>query len=380
MRIAVVGAGVVGLAVAREIALRGHETYALEATAHPGSGVTSRNSEVIHAGLYYPPGSLKARLCVEGSRLLYDYAARTGVAHRACGKLVVAADESEREPLEAIYRNALDCGVSGLELIDGAEARRLEPAVRCVAAIASSPTGIVDVAGYVRSLRRDFERAGGEVALRATVRSAKRRADGYSLGVDVDGRADLFDCDAVVNCGGLAADLIARLPLDEEAPDLPSQRFVRGAYVRVTWPRNAPNRPTRLVYPLPFKKGPGLGIHLTLDLAGGLRLGPDAEPLPDRLEDYAVPESVVPRFEAACRRYLDFPEKAAFSPDYAGIRPVRDDASGSRDFYIAEESGRGLRGWVNLLGIESPGLTAALAIARHVANLVGGRESEIANG
>jgi L-2-hydroxyglutarate oxidase LhgO len=374
VRIAVVGAGAVGLAVARELALLGHETYALERTAHPGAGVTSRNSEVVHAGLYYPPHSLKARLCVEGSRMLYDYLARAGVGHRVCGKLVVAADETEVPELEAIYRNALACGVEGLEMLDGAEVRRLEPAVRCVAGLASRATGILDSAGYVRALRRDFERAGGSLALRAEVREAERSGAGYRLVVDVDGLAESFECDAVVNAAGLRADRVARLPLGEPPSDLPLHRYVRGSYVRVRWPAGAASAPRRLVYPLPNRNAPGLGIHLTVDLDGGLRLGPDAEDMDEAVEDYAVPEDAASRFEAAGRRYLDFPEGVAFTPDFAGIRPVRTDPSGSRDFYVGEERGRGLPGWVNLIGIESPGLTASLAIGRRVAAFFEGGE------
>jgi L-2-hydroxyglutarate oxidase LhgO len=379
MRIAVIGAGAVGLSVARELGLRGHEIYALEQTGHPGSGITSRNSEVIHAGLYYTPGSLKARLCIEGRKLLYDYATRSGVDHRACGKLVVATTDEEIPALEAIHQNALASGAEDLEMIDGPTARRLEPSVRCVAALASNGTGIVDASGYVRALRRDLERAGGTLALHAAVRGAEAISGGFRLVVDVDGEVEPFECDAVVNAAGLEADRVARLPLGEEPPDLPSHRFVKGNYVRVWWP-SSQLPPRRLVYPLPNHNAPGLGIHLTVDLAGGLRLGPDTEDLGERVEDYAVRDEVAPRFEAAGRRYLEFPDGVSFTPDFAGIRPVRRDPSGSRDFYIAEESGRGLPGWVNCIGIESPGLTASPAIARYVAGLFEGREPEIGVG
>ena len=367
MRVVVIGAGAVGLAVARELAVGGHEVFVLEAASHPGAGTTSRNSEVVHAGLYYRPGSLKARLCVEGRRLLYEYLERNFVGFRKCGKLVVAAEAGEVAALEAVAANAAACGAEGLELLAGEEVRRRQPAVRCVAALWSPETGIMDSAGFVRALRADLERAEGTLVLHARVCGAERRAERYQLAVEIGGERELFDCDLVVNSAGLEADRVARMPLAEEPTDLPSHRYVRGSYVRVWWPRGAIEPPDCLVYPLPNFHGTGLGIHLTLDLSGGLRLGPDTEELPERLEDYAISDSIVPRFEAAARRYLDLPAGVSFSPDFAGIRPVRSGAAPFRDFYIAEESGRGLPRWVNLLGIESPGLTASLAIGDVVA-------------
>jgi L-2-hydroxyglutarate oxidase LhgO len=360
MRVVIIGAGAVGLATGRELAAAGHETFVLEAAAQPGTGVTSRNSEVIHAGLYYPPSSLKARLCVEGRRMVYEYLERKGEGVRRCGKLVVASDAAEIPRLEALHANAVRCGVEGLELVDAAEVRRRQPAVRAAAALWSPETGILDAHGLVRALRGDLERAGGTLVTNARVRGAERTASGYRLDVEIGGEREPFACDAVVNAAGLAADLVARLP---GGGDPPSQRFVRGSYARLRWPRGAVAPPSCLVYPLPNHDRPGLGIHLTIDLAGGLRLGPDAEDLEGRAEEYPVPGDVVSRFEAAARRYLDLPDGAELTPDYAGIRPVR---VGDRDFHIAED----LPGWVNCIGIESPGLTAALAIGRYVAALI----------
>jgi L-2-hydroxyglutarate oxidase LhgO len=361
-RVAVVGAGAVGLAAARELASRGLEVFALEAVARPGSGVTSRNSEVIHAGLYYAPGSLKARLCVEGRDRLYDYLARRGEGVRRCGKLVVAAEPSEVAALEALAANAAECGVEEVEMLGGAEARRRQPAVRGVAALWSPLTGILDAHGLVRALRADFERAGGTLVTHAAVRGAERGESGYRLLVEIAGERERFECDVVVNAAGLASDLVARMPFDAAPAALPSHRFVKGSYASLRWPRSATAPPDCLVYPLP-NRDLRLGIHLRIDLAGGLGLGPDAEELPDRTEDYTVTDAILPRFEAAARRYLDLPEGAELAPDYAGIRPVRTD---SRDFYVAED----LPGWVNLIGIDSPGLTASLALGRYVADLL----------
>lgn len=372
IRVTVVGAGAIGLAAARELALDGHEVFVLERASHPGAGITSRNSEVLHAGLYYAPESLKARTCIDGRRMLLSYLASRGVGMRLCGKFVVAVDPGEVPQLEALHANAVASGAEDLCIVDGADVRRAQPAVRALAAIWSPGTGILDSAGYVRALRADLERAGGVLVLHATVCDAVLRTEGgYTLTVDIGGDRETFECDAVVNAAGLQADVLARMPLLGEGGDVPSHRYVRGSYARLWWPRDAVRAPDCLVYPLPDPSGTGLGIHLTVDLAGGVRLGPDTEPLVAPIEDYAVSDAIVPRFEAAARRYLDLPAGSTLTEEYAGIRPVRSDASGSRDFYVAEESTRGLPGWVNCLGIESPGLTASPAIGRLVASLIG---------
>ncbi len=365
MRVAVIGAGAVGLACAREIAMRGAEVYVLEAGSRPGAGVTSRNSEVIHAGLYYPPESLKTRLCVEGRELMYGFLAEKGEGVRRCGKLVVASDESEVPALEALARNARACGVGDVEILAPNEVIRRQPSVRCVAALWSPSTGILDAHGLVRALRGDLERAGGSLVLEAEVVGAACRPKEIAIDVARGGQREALSCDVVVNAAGLACDLVARLPHGGAVPDdLPSIRFVKGSYARLSWPRDADPPPSCLVYPLPFHDRPGLGIHLTIDLAGGLRLGPDSEALAGRVEDYSVAEDVVDRFAEAARRYLALPHGVELTPDYAGIRPVRTDV---REFHIRED----LPGWVNLIGIDSPGLTASLAIGRYVAELLG---------
>lgn len=367
MRIGVIGAGAVGLACARSLQSSGHDVWVLEAASQPGTGITGRNSEVLHAGLYYPPGSRKAGLCVEGADLLFDYLSGRGAGVRRCGKLVMAADPTELRRLEALHDNARACGVRGVELLDPSQVARREPVVRCAGALWSPRTGILDTAALVRALRADFESTGGTLVTRAAVTAAEARPGGYRLVVSDD---NSLECDGVVNAAGLEADRVALLPGPDPARGLPSHVYDKGSYVRVHWPKSAPPPPRCLVYPLPNLASPGLGVHLTIDLGGGLRLGPDSERLPDRVEDYAVDEAKVEAFGSAARSFLALPDGVELTPDFAGIRPTRADGDGFRDFYIAEESARGLPRWVNLIGIDSPGLTSCLAIAR----VVGGQQ------
>lgn len=367
VRIGVIGAGAIGLACARSLQQGGHEVWTLEAAALPGTGITSRNSEVLHAGLYDPPASAKATLCVEGADLLFDYLAVRGEGVRRCGKLVVAAAPADLPRLEALHDNARACGVRGLELLEPGEVARREPLVRGSGALWSPRTGILDTAALVRALRADFESAGGTLVTHARVTAAEAVSGRYRLVVS---EQDALDCDGVVNAAGLQSDRVALMPGPDPADGLPSHVYHKGSYVRVHWPKSAPPPPRCLVYPLPNLTGHGLGVHLTVDLGGGLRFGPDSERLPDRNEDYEVEDSKAETFASAARRYLALPDDAELTPDFAGIRPVRSDREGFRDFYIAEESGRGLPRWVNLIGIESPGLTACLAIARVVAGLL----------
>jgi L-2-hydroxyglutarate oxidase LhgO len=351
--------------------MAGHEVWLFEAAAHPGTGISSRNSEVLHAGIYYQPGSAKATLCVEGAELLYNLLSRRGEGVRRCGKLIVATEASELPRLEALYENARQCGVRDLELWDAARVAHREPLVHCHGAIWSPRTGILDAAALVRALRADLERAGGILVAHARVTAAEPTASGYIVAAVGDAARDAdnaLECDGVVNAAGLHSDEVARLPGPTHTEELPTHEFFKGSYVRLHWPRWAPQPPRCLVYPLPNHAAPGLGVHLTLDMAGGLRLGPDSERLSGRAEDYGVPDAKVAAFAEVARTYLALPTGVELSPDFAGIRPIRADCTGFRDFYIAEESRRGLPGWVNLIGIDSPGLTSCMAIARVVAS------------
>jgi len=365
----VVGAGAVGLACARALALAGRETIVLEATDGIGNGTSSRNSEVIHAGLYDAPGSLKATLCVAGRRLLYPYCEAHGVDHRRCGKLVVAASAAQVEPLRAIEARALANGVEGLRWLNGAEARALEPALNAEAALLSTVTGIIDSHSLMLAYLGDVERAGGALVVRSPVEGATVASDGIVLRVGGDEPIELL-AGAVVNSAGLFAQSLARRIDGLDASTIPRGRFAKGNYYAL-----AGRSPfTRLIYPVP--EPGGLGVHLTLDLAGQARFGPDVEWLepglaPDAI-DYAVDPARGERFEAAIRRWWPSLPEHALAPAYSGVRPkLVNPGEPARDFVLQGPEAHGVAGLVNLYGIESPGLTASLAIAAEVARLLG---------
>ncbi|MBL8438913.1 MAG: NAD(P)/FAD-dependent oxidoreductase [Zoogloeaceae bacterium] len=359
----VVGAGVVGLAVARALAQAGREVVIAERHGRIGSEISSRNSEVIHAGLYYPAGSLKARLCVRGRELLYAFCAERGVAHRRCGKLIVATTEAQVPALRAIAEAAWANGVKDLTRLDGAAAVRLEPAVACVAALLSPSTGIIDAHGLMLALLGDAELAGASLALQSPVAELMPESEG--IGVRLEGEdGPGLQARWVINCGGLGAVNLAGRTRGLPATAMPRLRFAKGHYFSLSG--KAPF--SRLIYPVP--EPGGLGIHLTLDLAGQARFGPDVEWV-DGL-DYAVDPARGTAFEAAVRAYWpDLPE-GALVPAYAGIRPkITGPSEPAADFRIDGPAQHGVAGLINLFGIESPGLTASLAIAEWVAGKVG---------
>ena len=364
----VVGAGAVGLAVARELALHGRETIVLEATAGIGNGTSSRNGEVIHAGLYDAPTSLKARLCVAGRRLLYPYCEARGVDHRRCGKLVVAATPAQVELLRAIERRALANGVEGLRWLSGAEARELEPALAGEAALLSTATGIIDSHALMLAYLGDLENAGGALVVRSPLESAVTRGDGFVLRVGGDAPLEI-EAGVLVNAAGLHAQEIARRIDGLDAALIPRASFAKGNYYAL-----AGRSPfTRLIYPVP--EPGGLGVHLTLDLAGQARFGPDVEWLdvdsPDAI-DYAVDPARSAAFYAAIRRYWPGLKDGTLAPAYSGVRPkLQGPGAPPSDFVLQGPEAHGVAGLVNLFGIESPGLTASLAIAAEVARRLG---------
>jgi L-2-hydroxyglutarate oxidase LhgO len=359
VEVVVVGAGVVGLAVARALARDGRETLVLEAAQTFGTGASSRNSEVIHAGIYYAPGSLKARLCLDGRDRLYEFCARHGVQHARCGKLIVATTEAESGNLDAIAANA---GANGVVLtrLDREGARALEPELACAAALLSPETGIVDSHGYMLALLGEAERYGATLSYGTPVHGLTLDADRIAIAVD-DDRASL-ESDIVINCAGLDAPSLARRIEGFPAERIPRDYLAKGSYF--TLAGRAPFQ--RLVYPVP--EPGGLGVHLTLDLTGRARFGPDVEWVSAR--DYTVDARRADGFYAAVRRYWPALPDGALQPAYCGIRPkITAPGEPAADFRIDGPADHGAP-VINLFGIESPGLTASLAIAEHVAQMV----------
>ncbi len=359
----VIGAGVVGLAVGRALAQRGLETLVLESEVTIGTGISSRNSEVIHAGLYYPHGSLKARLCVSGREQLYAFCESHGVAHRRCGKLVVATAPEQLPGLAQLAERARDNGVRDLQALDAAAARAMEPALRCEAALLSPSSGIVDSHGLMLALQGDLERAGGAIALRSPVEALRCGADGHRIEVGGD-EPTALRARWVVNAAGLRAPALASTMRGLDARHVPPARFSKGSYFALAG--RAPF--SRLVYPLP--QDAWLGVHLTLDLGGQARFGPDAQWLDiasaDAI-DYGVDPARADAFYADVRRYWPGLADGSLQPAYSGVRPkIHGPGEPAPDFGVQGPGEHGVPGLVNLFGIESPGLTSCLALADEV--------------
>ena len=350
---AVIGGGVVGLAVARALALASREVVVLEAEGAIGTGTSSRNSEVIHAGIYYPQGSLKARLCVEGKEALYAYAAERGVPHRRCGKLIVATSPEQVAQLEVIRAKAAANGVGDLVLLTAQQAMEMEPQLHCVAALHSPSTGIVDSHALMLSLLGDLENAGGMLALKSPIARAECGRDAIVL-VAEDGTA--LRCNTVVNAAGLLAPELARRFEGLPPAAVPTAYFAKGSYFTLSG--RAPF--SRLVYPVP--EPGGLGVHLTIDLGGQAKFGPDVEWV-QSADDLVVDPARGNGFYAEVRKYWPALPDGALIPGYAGMRPkISGPDEPARDFMIDGPESHGVRGLVNLFGIESPGLTSSLAM------------------
>jgi len=357
----IVGAGVVGLAIARRLAQAGREVVIVEAAEGIGTGTSSRNSEVIHAGIYYPAGSAMARMCVTGKQALYAYCADRGIPYRNCGKLIVATRPEEAEKLQSIKARAAANAVHDLQVLSADAARELEPALHCEAALLSPSTGIVDSHALMLSLQGEAEAAGAAFAFYAPLLQARVAAS--HLEIDVGGDAPMsLQCKWLINAAGLGATTVARqidgMPIDRVPPAYLAKGNYFSCGVRSPF--------SRLIYPVP--EPGGLGVHLTLDLAGQARFGPDVEWI-DRI-DYTVDPARAERFYPAIRRYWPGLPDGALIPAYAGIRPkIVPPAVATQDFTIQGPKDHGVAGLINLFGIESPGLTSCLAIADHVATL-----------
>jgi L-2-hydroxyglutarate oxidase LhgO len=356
----VIGAGVVGLATARALALAGREVLLLEAESHPGTITSARNSGVIHAGLYYTPGSFKARFCVAGNRALSAYCKARGIDHQICGKLIVANGDEEEQVLLHLLERANRNDVEGVRLISGTEAHKLEPEVRCTAALFCPTSGIVDPHSFMLALQGDMENAGGTLVVNCRVESLARAGDGFLVKTGGDSATELL-ARFVVNSAGLGAvDLLSRIE-GYPARRIPKMHLGRGNYFTVA--ERSPFR--HLIYPVPHAAG--LGIHATLDLGKRVRFGPDVEWIEH--VDYSVNAARAPLFYEAIRRYWPRLADGALSPDYTGIRPkLHGPGEPQPDFRIESAAEHGLPGLVNLLGIESPGLTSSMAIGDYAAS------------
>ncbi|HXZ52767.1 MAG TPA: NAD(P)/FAD-dependent oxidoreductase [Burkholderiales bacterium] len=358
----VIGAGVVGLAVARALARAGREVVVLEAEDAIGTHTSSRNSEVIHAGIYYPRGSLKARACVEGRRRLYEYCAAHGVPHRRCGKLIVASDEGQLGELQQILAKARANGVGDVDFVPRQQVLAWEPELRCVAALHSPSTGIIDSHALMLAYLGEAEDHGAMLALKSGLNRGEVTASGFRISVGGE-QPTQIETRILINSAGLKAPSVARAIEGYPAALAPRELYAKGNYYSLTG--RSPF--SRLVYPVP--EPGGLGVHVTLDLGGQARFGPDVEWV-DSI-GYQVDPQRAARFYAAIRRYWPALPDGALAPGYAGIRPkISGPGEPAADFVIQGPREHGVAGLVNLFAIESPGLTASLALADHVAALL----------
>jgi L-2-hydroxyglutarate oxidase LhgO len=358
----VIGAGVIGLAVARAMAQSGREVVILERERQFGMHTSSRNSEVIHAGIHYEPKSLKAKLCVLGRDLLYRYCAERGIGHRRCGKFTVATADEQVAVLEQIESNAVMNEVFDLQWLDAKQAARAEPQLKCVRALVSPSTGIIDSHAYLQSLLADTEAAGGTIAYGTAVARLTPTAAGIEIAIDGEPRP-VVRAQLVVNCAGLHAHEVAAAIVGFPAQFIPQIKYAKGSYFALS----GASPFTRLVYPAP-QAGSHLGIHMTLDLAGAARFGPDTEWV--EAIDYAVDPQRVSIFVQAIREYWPGLIAGRLYPAYAGIRPKIVGAGAAPDFCVSTREDHGMAGVVNLFGMESPGLTASLALGEYIRAMV----------
>jgi L-2-hydroxyglutarate oxidase LhgO len=363
----VIGGGVVGLAVARRMAMAGRETVIVEKNAHIGMETSARNSEVIHAGIYYPKDSLKARLCVRGKAMLYEFCAGHGVGHRNLGKLIAGLSGQESQ-LAAIARAAADNGVDDLKPLSRAEIAALEPALRADEGLLSPSTGIIDSHQYMLALLGDAENAGAMLARASAVHRIERHGGRFRLSITSGNEEMLLDASLVINAAGLWAQDVARMVEGLDNAHVPPRFLAKGNYASL-----AAASPFRhLIYPVP--EPGGLGVHLTLDLGGRGRFGPDVEWLESNdpaAIDYTAAADVAARFAPRIARWWPGVTAEMLTPDYSGVRPkISGPGEPNADFRIDGAAFHGIPGLVNLFGIESPGLTASLAIAEHVQGLL----------
>ncbi len=367
-KITIIGAGAVGLAIAAKISELEDSVFVIERNKLFGQETSSRNSEVIHAGIYYPQNSLKAKLCVEGKNLLYNFCERHEIPHKRCGKLIVATTEVEIPILDEINQKAIHNGVTDLQFLNQEETTQLEPHVFALKALFSPSTGVIESHSYMKQLETLAVNNGAEMVYGNTVTGINKLEVGYEIFLqEPDGSNYSFTSEYVINSAGLESDLIAKM-IGIDGEDLRIQ-FCKGQYFSINPPKNRLLK--HLVYPVPDPNMIALGIHVTVDLGGSAKLGPDAVYLDENVYDYKVDHDKKEIFYQSVKRFLPFIKLNDLSPEMAGIRPkIQKRGEPFKDFYIQEESKEGCSGFINLIGIESPGLTASLAIANKVVKLI----------
>ena len=366
--ITIIGAGVIGLAIAEKVSEEYKNVFLIEKHASFGQETSSRNSEVIHAGIYYTRDSLKSRLCVEGKWLLYDYCRKYNVPFNNCGKLIVATSEMEIPVIEGIQQTALINGVDDLSLIGREEIAELEPNIFALRALFSPSTGIVDSHSLMKQFETNAVNNGCQIVYGSEITGIMKIKGGYKITVnDADKENYTFTSRVIINSAGLTSDKISEMAGIND--DNLKIMFCKGEYFRIIPPKNRLIK--RLIYPVPHQNMEGIGIHVTIDMGGGVKLGPDVKYLESNIYDYKLTASKQEAFYISAKKFLPFLEYEDLAPEMAGIRPkIQKPGEPLRDFYIMEESKRGLPGFINLIGMESPGLTSSIAIARYVVRLI----------
>jgi L-2-hydroxyglutarate oxidase LhgO len=366
--ITIIGAGIVGLAIAERFSSSYNNVFLIEKHSSFGQETSSRNSEVIHAGIYYPKGSLKSSLCLEGKTLLYNYCMKYEIPFNNCGKLIVATTQKEVPVIEEISRNAMNNGLTDLVILEKEQIASLEPNIFAIKALYSPSTGIVDSHSLMKRFETNTINNNGNIVYNSEVRAIKKIRNGYEVELlDADKRSFSFTTRILINSGGLNADKVSEMTgiIDKSL----IIHFCKGEYFRLRPPKN--RLIARLIYPLPHTNLEGTGIHVTIDMGGGVKLGPDVTWINSKDYDFTVDPGKRDSFFNSAKKFLPFLEKEDIVPEMAGIRPkIQGSGDLVRDFYIKEESARNLPGFINLIGIESPGLTSSLAIANYVRRLV----------
>lgn len=366
--VTIIGAGVVGLAIAEKVSSEIKNVFLLEKHLSFGQEISSRNSEVIHAGIYYTRDSLKAKLCVAGNRLIYDYSKKYNIPYKNCGKLIVATSNEEIILIENLRQNAIKNGVNDLLVLEKEQIAEMEPNIFALKALFSPSTGIVDSHSLMKQFEANSYNNGCQIVYGSEVTGIRKINNGYKIDLfDSDKRNYSFTTRIVVNSAGLTSDKVSEMVGIKD--DNLTIHFCKGEYFRINPPKN--RLISRLVYPVPHPDMEGIGIHVTTDMGGGVKLGPDVKYLESNIYDYTVTVSKQEAFFRAAKKFLPFLEFDDISPEMAGIRPkIQKPGEPLRDFYIMEESKKGFPGFINLIGIESPGLTSSIAIAKYVEKLI----------